>query len=404
MCSKSSEDFWNTSSSSAFNFDDDEDDISQQDYVFSSIPEENCVLSIHSIISKTCLDFLLDDLKSTYEYVVPPVEEAVRKMLTGQKYPLEVYKNFSDKLKLLDCALESMDGNIIINVILFLKATLKSNIFYHQLAERKSAIKHYANHLIVNNHYSELPDLYMFTGLTFNMKQLYYLIGRDVKNKESLLKKLDTFTVEHLQKISSNDKQEISDNLLFLRKPFFPLNYMNTCYFFVEWQAERKENCNSVIEQLAALCKSEWERDKSSNEAVFAFKKKLRIDDFAFEWTIMNVLASLKLWTQLNEQFMKSTWLTKKKTVIPAEVFIYGLSRHDPPKEILELYLPWISDNERSLSLAQKMNCHKFVIQHHIKERDRLALILYKSKITPQSQEFFLIESALQSTEKKWKN
>lgn len=43
-------------------------------------------------------------------------------MFNGQKYYLEAYKKFSDKLLLLDAALESKDGNIIINV-----STLKVN-------------------------------------------------------------------------------------------------------------------------------------------------------------------------------------------------------------------------------------------------------------------------------------
>ncbi|CAH1103556.1 unnamed protein product [Psylliodes chrysocephalus] len=391
MTAKSSEDFWNTSSSSAFNFDDDEDDGSQPEYVFTSIPEENSILSIHSIISKTSLNLILDDLKSTNEYVAPPVEEVILKMLTGQKYSLEVYKKFTDKLVLLDSALESMDGDIILNVILFLKSTLRPNIFFHQLAKRKLAVKHYAIHLIVNNHYSEVADLYMRTGLNSNMKQLYYLIGRDIRNKESLLKRLETFTAEHLQKVNNNDdKLEILENSQLLK-----------------WQVEKNENCDSIIEQLAVLCKNEFEKNKNSIEILLDFKKRLKIDDFAFEWTVLNVLASMELWPQLTELFVKPNWLTKKnslKTVMPAEIFVYGLSRHESPKEILELYLPYISDSERGLYLAQKMNCHKFVIQHYIKERDRLALIQYKSKVSPQDEEYFLIKNALLSNDKKWKN
>ncbi|KAJ8985849.1 hypothetical protein NQ317_006220 [Molorchus minor] len=276
-------------------------------------------------------------------------------MFHGQKYSLEVYKRFSDKILLLDSALETMDGNIIIN-------------------------------------FQEMADLYMATGNNANMKQVYYLIGKDISNKDILYKRLEHFTVEHMPKVNNNaDKLEFSENMQML-----------------QWQIERKETqANSVIEQLALLCKSEWEKNKNANETIMDFKKRLRIDDFAYEWTVMNVMASMQLWPQLTATFIKPNWLTKKnalKTVMNPEIFVHGLSRHNPPKEVLEQYLSCISDSDKSLYLAQKLNCHKFVIQYYINQRDRLALINAKLKVTTQSEEYFLIENALQSSDKKWKN
>ncbi|XP_057672800.1 spermatogenesis-defective protein 39 homolog isoform X2 [Diorhabda carinulata] len=335
MSAKNSEDFWNTSSSSGFNFDEEEEQ-SQPDYVFTTIPEENSFISIHSLISKNSLDLILGDIKSTNEYVVPPVEEVIRKMFIGQTYSLEVYKKYSDKILLLESALDLMDGNVILN------------------------------------------------------KQLYYLIGRDIKNKDILFKRLQAFITEHMQKVYNlDDRIELDANTQFLR-----------------YQIEVKETCNSAIEQLASLCKKEWSRSKNAIDIIMEYKMRLNIDNFAFEWTVMNVLASMKMWPQLSDFFIKPNWLKKNslKTVIPAETFVWGLSRHDPPKDVLEQYLPHIPDSDRSLYLAEKFNCHKFVIQSYVNQKDRLALISYKSKVSPQNAEYFLIENALQAVDKKWKN
>ncbi|KAG5861432.1 hypothetical protein JTB14_000468 [Gonioctena quinquepunctata] len=391
MSSKCEDDFWNTSASHGFNFDEDEDATEEfKEYVFSSGVEENSVLPIHSLISKLSLDLILEDIKSTNENIIAPVEETIKKMFNGQKYSLEVYKKFSDKLLLLDSAVNTMDGNIILNVILFLKSTLRQNIFNHQLAKRTIALKHYSNHLIVNNQYEELADLYMATGNHSNMKQVYYLSGRDIRNKESLYKKLEHVMIEHLQKLNNNEKRELQENMQLL-----------------QWQIDKRENCDSVIEQLAVICKKQWERNKSSNDAMMEFKDKLKIEDFSYDWTLMNVLASMQLWPQLTSSFMKSNWLSKRnilKTTLTPETFVYGISRHHPPKDVLEQFLHCISDSERSIYLAEKLNCHKFVIQHHINQRDRQALNAYKVKVVPQTQEFFLIENALHSSDKKWKN
>lgn len=78
-------------------------------------------------------------------------------------------------------------------------------------------------------------------------------------------------------------------------------------------------------------------------------------------------------------------------------MFVYGLSRHKPSIDILEQYLSCITDSEKSLHLAQKLQCHKIVIQHLVNQKDRLALMAYKVKVAPHQEEYFLIENALQS-------
>ncbi|XP_050497174.1 spermatogenesis-defective protein 39 homolog isoform X3 [Diabrotica virgifera virgifera] len=395
MSSKNIDDFWNSSSTSGFNFDEDEEELPQPDYEFQPAPKDTTI-AIHSLISKKSLDLILDDIKSAHEYTVPPVEEVIRKMASGHKYSLDVYKKFSDKLLLFNSALESMDGNIILKVILFLESTLNRSIFVNQLIKSKTGIKHYANYLIVNHRYDDLTSFYISTGVYSNMKQLYYLMARGTKSKSIILGHLNSLGMDSLQKMyNKDDSAEYNPYIQLLR-----------------WQIEKNENCESVIEQLAVLCKKEWDVNKNAVEVIFEFKKRLKIDDFAFEWTVMNVLASKGMWPQLNDFFMKPNWLTKKhslKTVIPTELFVYGLSKHNPPKDVLEQYLPYINNTERSLLLAQKLNCHKFVIQHYINQRDRVGLINYKAslianKLTPQNPEYFMIENALQSTDKKWKN
>lgn len=77
---------------------------------------------------------------------------------------------------------------------------------------------------------------------------------------------------------------------------------------------------------------------------------------------------------------------------------MFGISRHSPPKDILEQFLNYMPDSEKSMTLAHKLQCHQFIIKHFITQKDRLALIGYKARIAPHEQEYFLIETALQSS------
>lgn len=47
---------------------------------------------------------------------VPTADEAIRKMFTGVKCPLEPYKDLSAKVLLLDSAIKFKDGNLITQV------------------------------------------------------------------------------------------------------------------------------------------------------------------------------------------------------------------------------------------------------------------------------------------------
>ncbi|XP_050497173.1 LINE-1 retrotransposable element ORF2 protein isoform X2 [Diabrotica virgifera virgifera] len=174
-------------------------------------------------------------------------------------------------------------------VILFLESTLNRSIFVNQLIKSKTGIKHYANYLIVNHRYDDLTSFYISTGVYSNMKQLYYLMARGTKSKSIILGHLNSLGMDSLQKMyNKDDSAEYNPYIQLLR-----------------WQIEKNENCESVIEQLAVLCKKEWDVNKNAVEVIFEFKKRLKIDDFAFEWTVMNVLASKGMWPQLNDFFMK---------------------------------------------------------------------------------------------------
>lgn len=77
---------------------------------------------------------------------------------------------------------------------------------------------------------------------------------------------------------------------------------------------------------------------------------------------------------------------------------MYGISRHKPPNDMLEYFLNAISDIEKAVNLAKKLKCHKFVIHYYINQKDRLGLLNYQARCTPRSEEFYLVEAALQAT------
>lgn len=108
-----------------------------------------------------------------------------------------------------------------------------------------------------------------------------------MNNSNAIFKELEKFYKEHL--FGTNDNREIEQ-------------YMQ----FLEWQIKHKENSSTVVEQLAKLIKDHFLENKFGLEYLLDYKKQFKIDDFTFEWTIMNVLASMEKWEQINEYFIKT--------------------------------------------------------------------------------------------------
>ncbi|XP_045482450.1 spermatogenesis-defective protein 39 homolog [Harmonia axyridis] len=389
------DDYWNSSSTSKFNFDDEDLCASQIDSVandvFSSKQENNInIFAIDFIISKKSLDLLLADADTESVYMVTTVGEAIKKLVRGNKVVLEQFKSYKDKLQLLDEAITTYNGDIILRVTDFLRSTLKFSLFCNILVKRRVALVHYSDFLKLQGNSDELENLYMATGFTTNIKDLYFLKTRSEKNKRETLNRLKYFVSSHSQYLDSfNENKFLSDYVRFL-----------------EWQITNGEDKDSVIKQLAIVCKKQWEQN-ANDDQVNDFKNLFKIDDAQFEWTVLNCLCHLGLWKKLIGMFVKPNWFTKRnvlKSAINSDNFIWGVSRHDPPKNVIEQLLTCLYDSEKSLAFAEKFQCYKFMIEYYINQKDRMGLLRCLEKVVANSEEYFTIKKALESQDKRWKN
>lgn len=64
----------------------------------------------------------------------------------------------------------------------------------------------------------------------------------------------------------------------------------------------------------------------------------------------------------------------------------------------MENLLNIMDDKTKSVSLAVKFKCHRHIINTYVQDKDREALLNYKKKLSPQSEDYFYVENALRST------
>src|SRR5690349_13154681 len=88
----------------------------------------------------------------------PSVDETIRRLKQCQPAPLDWYRTRSLKMELLSAAEKSLDHDVIVTVVLFLKRTLSNPLFRQTLTANVSAADHYVAYLKEMGDNEELID------------------------------------------------------------------------------------------------------------------------------------------------------------------------------------------------------------------------------------------------------
>ncbi|KIH60487.1 hypothetical protein ANCDUO_09265 [Ancylostoma duodenale] len=97
-------------------------------------------------------------------YRAPDVKEAVRRLLKGDPVSLEWYRSKEEKVQLLDAAIDIVDGNVILAVVLFLKSSLMDSLFRDILLRKPQAAEEYIAYLKITRDYDELTTTLFALG------------------------------------------------------------------------------------------------------------------------------------------------------------------------------------------------------------------------------------------------
>ncbi|KAL9898606.1 vacuolar protein sorting 16B isoform 2-T2 [Glossina fuscipes fuscipes] len=381
------ENYWNDSSRSAFNFDDDGAETGLKSLIglesnldpdriligdtISEASFDNTTnalnLSINSIISEDALKMILeeqtlddhlvskgaspeDELKLLRRQVqstlyVPTPSLTVHKFLLGKRVSLEVYKSLSDKEQLLDSVLESgCPGDAVICVLLFLERTLKANHFQFLLAKRSKALHHFIS--FWKNEKGE------------EVISLLRTLGRHVKA-----------TLLQLQKAF-----DISDT------------------------SERKCRKNA-----------NWkDQDMKSSISPYRVCVEQEISSSQFEWTALNERANAQAYADLDLIFeCVPTWYPMKQKQFhisfSVSLAILRLYELQAPTSVLYMFLARMTSASEKLALAKKVKCTKAIIDALVSLKDMDQLLQLRNTLPERSEEQFYCDSAIKNAQnKRW--
>ncbi|RXG51984.1 Spermatogenesis-defective protein 39-like protein, partial [Armadillidium vulgare] len=291
----------------------------------------------------------LERAYSKHNISLPP-EDTIHRIMLGHPYSLECYRMMDDKLKLLDCALDTMDSSTILLVLVFLKNTMKMSYFLKELQKRPHAIQVYISYLKRRMDNIEVIDLLTMLGRTEEAAMFKYELALQSQTSDLQIKNL--------------------------------VNALGTVF-----------------------------KDPFLTHESQMVKQHVELIDRQFLWTVLRARAKVKHWplpTDLDNLLATKgligtlTALSGMsgggkivKNTLPIERVIDSLAATGAPSNVLSSYINLLGSNELKLKYGFAYKCHLAVIEAYIAQKNREGLETYLKQMTFGSPEYVKAEQAL---------
>lgn len=405
------DDYWNTSYNKSFSFDDDviEENVSE----ISNVSASPVVLNLHMIISDSDLQSVLDEQMiteilpkvTTLEEEVKllrrklnesqycPVGITVNQLLLGKPSSLTIYRTLKEKENLLDSAISCGSGDIILQVVVFLKNSLKPTLFTELLKVRPTAVDHYVEYLSTTMRIGEASEILTSLGRCHEAAIIQFRAAVSSKN---VIQKL-----EKLKKIQELFKQPLCNPCLAQQVSRYcsllELQINERLYFQPHDVLEK-----SAIQTLFYCCEKfqKWS-DQTTNSSTNPYNivEAYAITPAQFEWIALNSRGKSQAWRDIEGLFEKKSVLKKKSFAIniPLELAIIRLHQLKAPQAVLNSFLQHLDDTERRLVLSRKIGAIHSIVDSLVILKEKTALEDFKDSLASGTAEYFYAEKAISS-------
>lgn len=322
-------------------------------------------------------------------------EETVKNMILGLDYSLVGYKAKEEKIALLNAAVKSHDGNTILEVVLYLRDTLKKSIFRRELMAHPDAVNVYLAYLEDDHEMDELHSMLMFLDRAEDAAILKYEQAILDENPERKLQRIEnclsTFQdnvnnflweslEEHKQVIREQDKLEAVDDISVMQR--------------FEKLTGKKYIVDSSVLSTSIFCYLCFYHSKEMSFAtperinlIFNLTKKQST------WAALRALTALRRWCDVDDLFISKSWLgTKVRSCIVYSRLLEVLYKANAPHKVLEKYVASIECDHEKLALAKKYECHSIAFEVYEKNKDRAGLMKYKASLIVNAVDFDAID------------
>nr|CAB3267613.1 spermatogenesis-defective protein 39 homolog [Phallusia mammillata] len=349
----------------------------------------------------------------------PSVSDTLKRVMVGDPYVLELYKSKDEKAKLLDSAINRHDGNAVVAATLFMRDTLKRDIFSKELMSRPVAVDHYCAYLREAGEIDELHETLSALGRTEEAAMLKYkqcLASTATTTPEiraSGLKDCIKYYFDADIRLA-NDTSAIFEQISMMERQSAVEDgdsaAEKTGQVMVFKSHPRKESIihKPVIDTLFYCCYYHWGEAEGLLSSPTSIRNQHKISEKQFMFTAVAALCRMRRWRDIENLLTVPRTLfrsSRLQAVIGFDRVVDVLSKNLAPGDALAKYCAEIETSDKRLEMAVKLKCFKVAIDTFVYQRDRQQLMLYLDQI-PQANQHMrqYCSNQLRSQEIKWKN
>uniref|UniRef100_A0A0K0DPD8 Vps16_C domain-containing protein n=1 Tax=Angiostrongylus cantonensis TaxID=6313 RepID=A0A0K0DPD8_ANGCA len=323
-------------------------------------------------------------------YRAPDIKEAVRRLLKGDPVSLEWYRSKEEKLQLLDAAIDIVDGNVILTVVLFLKNTLMDSLFRDILLRRPQAADEYISYLKLTRDYDELTTTLFALGRNADAAMVEFSAAIRHQVHEQKIQALRKCVRSGFSDPFLAAEAAVVNDYVSLLERQIPINHSLANPNNVR-DAFRLTDKEAVWTCVSALARQSRWPDVERVLQPKTFLGSLHSRDISSHFKVGGVTAALnspKLLCPFSWQNL---------------FHILYLNSAAPPKDLLCRILRAVSDADQRLKLAEKYDvCEvmifQIVIECLVAQKDRLRLSKFANKLALNTPDAYKALAALNNT------
>ncbi|KHJ86509.1 hypothetical protein OESDEN_13736, partial [Oesophagostomum dentatum] len=375
-------------------------------------------------------------------YRAPEVKEAVRRLLKGDPVSLEWYRSKEEKVQLLDAAIDIVDGNVILAVVLFLKNTLMDSIFRDLLLRKPQAAEEYIAYLKITRDYDELTTTLFALGRNADAAMVEFSAALRHQVADQKVQALKKCVRSGFSDPLLVPEASIVGDYITLLERQIPINLADDQSrnpAFTTFPKNASLVGRSVIATYYYCCLYHYDDPVHALANPSNIRDSFRITEKEAVWNSVSALARQSRWPDVERVLQPKTLLgalqnraalNSPKLSCPFSwqnlFHILHSSSTPPPKDLSCRILRAVNDADMRLKLAEKYDvCERMrwyafpklfgmmyfllsffaiVIECLVAQRDRLRLSKFAAKLTPHTPDAYKAIAALNNTSTKWKN
>eukprot|EP00117_Sycon_ciliatum_P010819 scpid46791/ scgid0632/ Spermatogenesis-defective protein 39 homolog; VPS33B-interacting protein in polarity and apical restriction len=346
------------------------------------------------------------------------VKDTAKRIVLGKPYVLECYRSITEKADLLKEVVAMHDGNAILTVILFLRQTLRENVFLAQLLSSEVAENHYVSYLrqlgdleVLERFYRKLIRARKAGMLLY--KQYCASSSSPSERVKGLQKCIDYFSTFEDAAVN-REVPFLKEELLLLKEVQIPLQRIGDegerkqYSVFVQFPRARPVTSTSLLSTVYYSClyhfSSNPERDAFAPERL---RRDYKLTDRQYMWMAIGARSKARDYKGIEERLLTVTgWFGRKnqKAAIGFEKVAEILRQMRAPEDEVVKYLRKTDDVSLRLEMAQKLDCPAVIIETLKEKRDRVGLTQYHDRLPGHSSHRRDAANLLQNSTIRWKN